>query len=240
MSLHRAVVRTLRAAANVIEVDGALRAMRIAPDDPIQAYEFISAFNYGEVRINPFQIREEILALLEFLGDETPRRIIEIGTAQGGTLFLLTRVAAIDAVLVSVDIPGGSFGGGYRRTNGRLYKSFARAAQTIHLIRSDSHTEETKVAVAEALGGLADFLFIDGDHTYEGVRNDFTLYEPLVRDGGTIALHDIVEGPPHVVGGVPRFWKEIRHDYETREFVRDPMQGGFGMGIIKKRTSEAT
>jgi hypothetical protein len=48
-------------------------------------------------------------------------------------------------------------------------------------------------------------LFIDGDHTYEGVRRDFEMYSPLVRKGGIIAFHDIYPGPEESVGGVPKF-----------------------------------
>lgn len=35
-----------------------------------------------------------------------------------------------------------------------------------------------------------DFLFIDGDHNYEGVKVDWDLYKPLLRDGSLIAFHD--------------------------------------------------
>jgi len=34
-------------------------------------------------------------------------------------------------------------------------------------------------------------LFIDGDHSYEGVSMDSLLWEPLVKKGGTILYHDI-------------------------------------------------
>jgi predicted O-methyltransferase YrrM len=40
-----------------------------------------------------------------------------------------------------------------------------------------------------------DFLFIDGDHTYKGVKEDFEMYSPLVRKGGVIAFHDITKHP---------------------------------------------
>jgi len=36
-----------------------------------------------------------------------------------------------------------------------------------------------------------DFLFIDGDHSYEGVRRDFEMYSPLVREGGIICMQCI-------------------------------------------------
>ena len=35
-----------------------------------------------------------------------------------------------------------------------------------------------------------DLLFIDGDHTYEGVKGDFELYFPLVNSGGYIVFDD--------------------------------------------------
>jgi hypothetical protein len=35
-----------------------------------------------------------------------------------------------------------------------------------------------------------DFLFIDGDHTYDAVSQDFELYFPKVKKGGLIFLHD--------------------------------------------------
>ena len=34
------------------------------------------------------------------------------------------------------------------------------------------------------------FLFIDGDHRYEGVKKDFELYSPKVKVDGIIAFHD--------------------------------------------------
>jgi hypothetical protein len=35
-----------------------------------------------------------------------------------------------------------------------------------------------------------DFLFIDGDHSYEGVKKDFDLYSKLLSEKGVIVLHD--------------------------------------------------
>ena len=44
-------------------------------------------------------------------------------------------------------------------------------------------------------------LWIDGDHHYETVKNDFLLWEPYVITGGVIAFHDTYawEGPRRVV-----------------------------------------
>ena len=61
------------------------------------------------------------------------------------------------------------------------------------------------------------------------------MYSPLVRRGGLIAFHDIVPGPLECVGGVPRFWSEIKQKYSRDkiiEIVRDWRQGGYGIGVL--------
>lgn len=35
-----------------------------------------------------------------------------------------------------------------------------------------------------------DFLFIDGDHSYEGVKTDFELYSQILSENGIIVIHD--------------------------------------------------
>ena len=65
-----------------------------------------------------------------------------------------------------------------------------------------------------------------------GVSADFRDYAPLVRPGGLIAFHDIVDGPEENVGGVPRFWREIKGRYRHEELVKSWKQGGYGIGVI--------
>jgi predicted O-methyltransferase YrrM len=230
------LVRVLRSAADVLEARGAASAIRAAPAEIEPAYDFISRFRYGEIRARPVQIREEFQQLLNLLQEAPPQRILELGTARGGTLFLLTRVAASAATLVTVDMPGSPFGGGYPQSQSPFLKSFARKGQHIQLVRGDSHDPATFAEVSSHVRDV-DFLFIDGDHTYDGVRQDWEMYSPLVSPGGLIAFHDIVEGRPRKVGGVPRFWSEIRAAHpEAQEFVQDRLQGGFGIGVIRKIT----
>ena len=37
-----------------------------------------------------------------------------------------------------------------------------------------------------------DFMFIDGDHSYEGVKDDCEFYLPKLKAGATVAFHDYV------------------------------------------------
>ena len=183
--------------------------------------------------IRPIQVKEEISQLLVRLADSQPRTIVEIGTANGGTLFLLTRVAAPKATIISIDKPNGSFGGGYPGSMTPVFRSFARDGQSVILVRSDSHENATVDHTRKILDDRdVDFLFIDGDHSYQGVKSDFSMYSPLVAEGGLIALHDIVPGLPSHVGEVPRFWTELRGKYPSHEIVKSWSQGQAGIGLL--------
>jgi cephalosporin hydroxylase len=213
----------------------ALRA-RIARVRTIEdALDLVYEFRSRRFRIDLWQVRSEIAALLERLCKVEPLTVLEIGTARGGTLFLFTRVAAKDALIVSIDLPGGEFGGGYDAGVETLYRSFARSRQRVELLIGNSHDVATLAEVRERLGGREiDFLFIDGDHTYEGVKRDFEMYSPLVRAGGLVAFHDIVPGPGYLVGGVPQFWAEVRAGFaHVDEYVADWRQGRAGIGVVQ-------
>ncbi len=193
--------------------------------------DFTQTFFFGLIRT--LQIRYELLELLKILKKEKPKLILEIGTAFGGTLFLFTRIASNDAQIISVDLPGGNFGGGYIRARMKLYTEFAINNQEIHLIRKNSHKKETLEKIKDILAGnKLDFLFIDGDHTYKGVKRDFKLYSPLVKKDGIIALHDIVKS--EIKGcEVSIFWDEIKSKYNIIEIVEEKNQNWAGIGVIK-------
>jgi predicted O-methyltransferase YrrM len=232
-----AVVKAARRGRFIVDVAVAtwrLRSEAKRPRNLDESLDFVFRFSVGAVTIAPAQVRSEIRALLQLLEAKTPRNVLEIGTARGGTLFLLSRVAAIDASLASVDLPGGEFGGGYDRIWVPLLKAMPSERQTLKLIRGDSHDPRTYDETRRWFGGEPlDCLLIDGDHRFEGVRRDFLMYGPLVRPGGVIAIHDIVPGREDRVGGVPKFWDLVKKVYETRELVDDWAQGGFGIGVVQ-------
>ena len=212
----------------------AYKAKRLDLDELLD--EMFSDKSIISTLYRPMQIRWEVERLAGMLRDLKPRYILEIGTARGGTLFIWTRVANEDALIISIDLPGGPFGGGYPLLKGFTYRLFARGRQRIVLVRGDSHSVETLRKVKRLLGERKlDFLFIDGDHSYEGVKKDFEMYTPLVRESGIIALHDIVPHPPETRCEVNRFWTEIKGLHKTIEIVRNREQRWAGIGVVLKR-----
>lgn len=192
----------------------------------------------------PFQAaqhREEIAPLLERIRAIEPRHVCEIGSRRGGNLFLFTRVAHAEARLLSIDI-------GLDPIRQQAHAKLGRARQSITCLRADSHAESTREAVARWLGSASlDFLFIDGDHNYAGVKQDFAVFSPFVRPGGLIAFHDIVPDERlrghtptgNWVGEVPVFWRELRASHPNSwEFIANPDQDGYGIGLIQIEGAE--
>jgi predicted O-methyltransferase YrrM len=234
LALARRLVNYARWATEVRLAAVVLKAKARRAKGVDETLDLIEGFKLGRVAITAWQVRSELGRLLETVRSERPQVVLEIGTALGGTLFGFAQTAAPDAHLITIDLPAGGFGGGYYPARGYLYRRFARGRQTIHPLLGDSHRAETVARVQKLLGGRSvDFLFVDGDHDYEGVLKDYELYAPLVRPGGLIAFHDIVPGDEELVGGVPRFWEELKGSHETMELVESPDQGGYGIGVVR-------
>lgn len=196
------------------------------------------------------QLREEIRGLAEAVAEEDPETVLEIGTLRGGTFYVWCRHLDTAEHLVSLDLPGRDL----KQRRDELLHEFAPSKE-VDVVRGNSHDQETFEETAETLNGEADFLFIDGDHTYEGVKDDFETYRELAADDAVVAFHDIVpharkkseckrrlreyddlEGRHVAVGnpdwGVSEFWDEIKDDYETKEIIAHPKQLGKGVGLV--------
>ena len=179
----------------------------------------------------------EFTSLLRLLKRRKLKSIVEIGTAQGGTLYAWCKIAASDALIISIDLPGGPFGGGYTLSDIKRFRKYKRKNQKLYFLRKNSHKQETKNKLVELLDGRKiDFLFIDGDHRYTGVKKDFQLYSSLVKQNGLIALHDILHHPRVPECKVDKFWSEIKSKYKNVELVDKEDDRGWGqwggIGII--------
>lgn len=180
----------------------------------------------------PGQIVPEIKHFLEIAKKIQPKNILEVGTAHGGNLFLLTKIAGDGGKIISLDLPGGEFGGGYFARKKALYNNFVTGAQKMFLIRGDSHSQNSLNEVIKNLDGeKVDVLFIDGDHTYNGVKSDFEMYSHLVRPGGIIGFHDIGK-TPSVEYGTEQFWNEVKNNFKHVEIIDDQNRLGYGIGVL--------
>jgi predicted O-methyltransferase YrrM len=187
-------------------------------------------FQYAGGMLKPIQIEEELAWLLAEVRQLKPQTVLEIGTARGGTLFMWTRLAQPGATIVSIDLPGGKFGGGYSNIWGSIYQRFARDTQKLHLLRANSHDPQTRTKAEILFGGKPlDLLFIDGDHTYEGVKQDWELYSSLVRPGGLVVFHDIAGNYDDTE--VKKLWDSIKPNFKHKEYSVD-QKGYYGIGII--------
>jgi cephalosporin hydroxylase len=163
------------------------------------------------------QKHDELIGMVRLLLERRPRSVVEIGTMQGGTLAAWCACAADDAVIVSVDLPGGEWGGGYSADRCDTIRDFARDGQELVLIQGNSQDPDTIDLVERTLDGrTVEFLFIDGDHTYEGVAADWNNYSRLVTPGGLVAFHDILPHPPVPKLRVDQFWRDLSEALRDR------------------------
>jgi predicted O-methyltransferase YrrM len=192
-----------------------------------------SAYTYPDFQ--PAQKNSEIKKLMELASTPTVKTICEIGTYKGGSLFLLAQAAASDALLISVDIE-------YKDGRKRVYPKFAKPGQRLKCIKGDTHEPSTIERIGRILRGRKiDLLFIDGDHSFFGVMNDYIRFSPMVSEGGVIVFHDVqmdskmrdgVKSESDV-GSVPIFWDALKRSGEkTDEFIEDTDQDGYGLGIV--------
>ena len=181
----------------------------------------------GSFRVTAAQVPSEITDLARAVAALKPKRILEIGTADGSTLLIWANIAS--ERVISCDIKPMAI-------QSMLFKRFPPPASgcRVTLLSGNSHDPAFKSLVERHLEGeQVDFLFIDGDHTEAGVSADYEAYRSLVRPGGLIAFHDIVEKQPLPQNQVYYFWKKIKREADTEEFVQDPGQCGYGIGIVR-------
>lgn len=179
------------------------------------------------------QNRSEIEALYSFLEKEKPKNVLEIGTQFGGTFYLWCKLAT--GKKISIDLVGGDYGGvgklevDERNVNFRA-KWFPND-NTINFVEGNSNDPAILKQALDILNGEPiDFLFIDGDHSYEGVKRDFEIYSQFVKKGGYVAFHDV-----NIIKncGVDKFWNELEGEKiefnDHTSWVGGPPMGGIGV-----------
>lgn len=182
------------------------------------------------------QIDSEIIGLIKKVKEYKPEVFGEIGTFECGNLFLMTHAIPSIKKVVAIDLVFQHKG---------LFEALSGFDRELGFFEGYSTCNKIFRKVKHFLGDdKFDLLFIDGDHTYEGVKGDFEKYRCLVKDGGLIVFHDVVPDlttrmksdvplSKAYAGGVPIFWSEIKNKYKSYEFIDDPDQDGYGIGLIE-------
>jgi predicted O-methyltransferase YrrM len=135
------------------------------------------------------------------------KRLAEIGVWHAVTTCRLRKAMARDATLFAIDpYPAGRLGFSTQRIIARKEISKVRNG-AIKWVR------ETGAQAARTLASSApfDFVFIDGDHSYEGLQGDWTGWTPLLAMGGIVALHDSRSTPERAIDdvGSVRFTRDV-------------------------------
>jgi hypothetical protein len=104
------------------------------------------------------------------------------------------------------------------------------------IVAANSHFDSSLKAVENILAGeKLDMLFIDGDHTVDGVTMDFDMYKHLVKNGGIIGFHDIVEPKMYPWVEVHKAWPNIKSRFSSdqiREWKHDGEKFGIGAIVV--------
>lgn len=184
-------------------------------------------YTHAGMPVDILQMDYEMRAFAELYVARRPHSVLEIGTRWGGTLWhWLTFGALPDAgwrTVVAVDQH-------FESAQDVMQGWANNAGAELFLIEGDSTSAETIAQVTQRLPNGVDWLFIDGDHSYNGVLADFNNYAPLLNKGGVLALHDI---NPQAEAQVDRLWQQIqRTGATTREIIADPNSQGSGIGIV--------
>lgn len=184
-------------------------------------------------RYLPIQCPDELLAAAEVIAILKPKRVLELGTFRGGSLYVWTKCAAEDATIVGTDTPGTPV-----ETISYL-QTWLSPKQTGHFMLGDLKSPAFRKEMLSAVGGSIDFLFIDDDHHYDVVKENFEFWLPYVRSGGIIGFHDVeVDVPPNIE--VRKLWNEIVPNFPDNHLFVIPATFGerlnitYGIGLIRK------
>lgn len=146
-----------------------------------------------------------------------PEVVVEIGSARGRSTTLLSLACVENGVgkVYAID-PNTSNDWSERGTSG---DNFAFLQERIRSYGFASVCELMRMPSLEAAKSWTlpiDFLFIDGDHSYEGVKRDYEAFLPHLKEDAIVAFHDSLwehhKDSPYYTDtmGVPKFISELQ------------------------------
>lgn len=168
-----------------------------------------------------YQHPDELGTLLAILDDTyRPDLVVEVGGGRGGSAWAWAQLPSVTEV-ITVTLPDPA----------RSWLCCPMRAKHTVIYGDSTHGDTMHQLVDRLDGRRPGFVFIDGDHAYKTVAQDFALYGPLVADNGLIGLHDILPETRWVGFEVDRLWAEIPVNRKVTELIGDA-NGGMGTGLV--------
>ena len=169
------------------------------------------------------------------------RRVVELGVYEGSSAVVLCRAlgpgSELHLVDPFVDERGSALRAGARATPAATRRAVGRAhgagGPRLHW-----HVARSQELGRSWSGGPVDLLFIDGEHSLEGCREDFEVWREHVTEAGAIAFHDARlghgggaghPGPTAVVDRLVRSGEagwEVAEEVDSLVVARRPVQAG--------------
>jgi len=118
-------------------------------------------------------------------------RLCEIGVYHGVNTRVFREVMADDAVLIAIDpFPRFFFGiRGYGWARRIAHREVSKASRgRVVWIEDFGKDAPRNPLVAQLLP--VDFIFIDGDHSWDGIKGDWESWRDQIQLNGIVALHD--------------------------------------------------
>ena len=162
--------------------------------------------------VQPTDIHEHLQTLYMLTVELNLKNILELGTRTGeSTIAFLSAAKILNGHVTSVDVDSCDI------AKERINK--LGLGTNWHFVQQDDLKLfwNTKI----------DHLFIDTSHTYEQTLAEFQKFEPFVRKGGLITLHDIISCPP-VMNAIVNYIKN-RQDIRFYKFFHNN-----GLGVLRK------
>jgi hypothetical protein len=184
----------------------------------------------------------ELAECIEYLlglknSEEKIEYYAEIGACSGGTTFTMNKFLNFKELLIIDD--GGAEASFYiTDRKDQLRGGILGTLPRIEIIGNSSDERVIKHAINISQTQKYDLLFIDGDHTYDGVKSDTINYYEIVREGGYLLFHDTSH-----LSGVMSWMSEINQYYPNLQLIKhfhlgDPHTNyyseGIGLTLYKK------
>ena len=165
--------------------------------------------------LNLQQIPYEYFNLLDFLRSNNIKSYLELGVGNGGSFL-------VDSLFIGKECKKFHAVDSLEETSSNIKQTQEKIMKKVNTVARLLPESEVKFfnnttdKFFESNIEKYDCIFIDADHTYEGVEKDFKNAQKFLNQNGSIIFHDI----GNTSTGVANFWNEIKSSAkDTKEFL---------------------